>query len=76
MTTLLRNFSLGSYQLVENSAQAGTSLASAFLCGLYYPTCYPSVSDKVVAHSFALKPAAETEMTDLTTTIIRTQRIG
>jgi len=76
MTTLLGSFSLGSYRFIGNSAQASASLASAFLCGFYVPTRYPSVTDKVVAHSFTLKSAAETEMADLTTTIIRTQRIG
>ena len=77
MTTLLGSFSIGSYQFVTDGAShTATPLAHAFLCGLYFPVRYPPFSDKVVAHSFAIKPASETEMTDLATTIIRTRRIG
>ena len=76
MTTLIKSFSLGNYQFVPGSARPGTCITGAFLCGLYFPVRYPSVSDRVVAHSFALKPAAETEMTDLSTTVTRTHRLG
>ena len=76
MMTIASTFSLGLYEFQGSVAQTGLTLSCSFQCGLHLPVRYPSVSDRVVAHSFALKPAAETEMTDLSTTVTRTHRLG
>ena len=75
MITLVRNFCLALSQLPISGGVSDNVLSSSFHCAINYPIRWPSVSDKVVAHSFALKPAAESEMKNLTTKIIRTQRI-
>ena len=76
MMTIASTFSLGLYEFQGSMAPTGLTLSRSFQCGLYLPVRYPSVSDRVVAHSFALKPAAEEEMTDLATTVTRTHRLG
>lgn len=76
MITLISNFCLSQTKIPEGSSELRNVLSASFLCGINYPIHWPSVSDKVVAHSFALKPATESEMTDLHTTIVRMNRIG
>ena len=74
--TTLASFSLGMYEFQGNLAQTGLTISRTFQCGLYFPVRWPSVSDRIMARSFALKPAAESEMMDLHTTIVRTNRMG
>lgn len=76
MTTLVSTFSLGWHEFQDYAGQPDAVLSHGFSAGLYFPVRWPAEGDRVVAHAFALKPAAADEMTDLTTTIVRTERLG